>query len=240
MLYSVNWLVPGLMLVAAAGFVSLGRWQLDRAEVNRAIEASFADAPGLAVLERPPEAGTEDDVRFRLIHLGGRYLPTTQILLDNMTHEGRAGYAVLTPFETTRGQVVLVNRGFVPADADRRVLPDVTLAGTAQSVAGRIDRLPRAAMSLGTPEPFVAGGLVVLSFPDYADIEARLNREVLRFVVLLDPAAQDGYVRDWSPPQDRADRNIAYAVQWFGLALLAFVIAIGSVVRGWRRAGAAT
>jgi surfeit locus 1 family protein len=76
----------------------------------------------------------------------------------------------------------------------------------------------------------------VLSFPDFDDIEAALGEEVHRFQLLLDPAAPEGYVRDWAPPADRADRNLAYAVQWFGLAALAFVIAVGAALRGLRRA----
>lgn len=240
MLNSVNWLVPGLLLVAAAGFTSLGRWQLDRAEVNRAIEASFVEARELPVLERAPDSADLEAYRYRRIRLDGRYLPETQILLDNMTHEGRAGYAVLTPFETGGGRLVLVNRGFVPAAADRSLVRDVTLTQAASSIRGRIDRLPRAALSLGTPEPVRNGQLVVLSFPDVADIEAVLGRELLPFVILLDPSEPDGYVRDWAPVANRDERNIAYAVQWFGLALLAIAIAIGSVVRDCRRAGGAT
>jgi surfeit locus 1 family protein len=73
-----------------------------------------------------------------------------------------------------------------------------------------------------------------LSFPDFAAIEAALGKEVQRFQLLLDPAAPEGFVREWAPPADRADRNVAYAVQWFGLGVLALVIAVGMVLKGRR------
>ena len=76
--------------------------------------------------------------------------------------------------------------------------------------------------------------MTVLSFPDFAAIEAVLGAQVHEFQLLLDPAAPEGFVREWVPPADRADRSIAYAVQWFGLALLALVLAIGVAVRGRR------
>jgi surfeit locus 1 family protein len=75
----------------------------------------------------------------------------------------------------------------------------------------------------------------VLSFPDYAAIEAALGAEVLRFQLLLDPQERNGFVREWGPDPNRANRNIAYAVQWFGLALLALVLAIGVAIKGRRR-----
>jgi hypothetical protein len=101
-------------------------------------------------------------------------------------------------------------------------------------IAGRIDRLPRAGLSLKTPA-VAAGPLAVLSFPEYDDIEAVLGNPVHPFVVLLDPDAANGFERNWAPAEDRADRSLAYAVQWFGLAALALALAIGTAVRSLRR-----
>jgi surfeit locus 1 family protein len=172
--------------------------------------------------------------RYRPMRLRGHYVPESQVLLDNMTSHGVAGYQVLTPFRVAGDgradgdALVLVNRGWVPASPDRSELPDVALAAEGEVfVSGRIDRLPRAALELDAPATAARGPLVVLSYPDFAAIEAALGTPVRRFQLLLDPAAPAGFVREWAPPADRANRNIAYAVQWFGLALLALVIAIG-------------
>ena len=43
-------------------------------------------------------------------------------------------------------------------------------------------------------------------------------------LVLLDPGEADGYVRNWSAPGFPPIRHIAYAVQWFALALTLAVI----------------
>ncbi|MDX1561517.1 MAG: SURF1 family protein, partial [Gammaproteobacteria bacterium] len=56
-----------------------------------------------------------------------------------------------------------------------------------------------------------------------------------RFQLLLDADAPHGFGRDWQPPADRAQTNLAYAVQWFALAALAAALAAGFAIRTWRR-----
>ena len=37
-------------------------------------------------------------------------------------------------------------------------------------------------------------------------------------ILQLDPAAPGGFVRDWPRPDERADKHLSYALQWFGFA----------------------
>lgn len=226
------WISPALLLAACAGFLLFGRWQLERAEVNRAIESSFDAAPNLPTLMRPVAAKDSEAMLFRRIRLAGRYAAGRQVLLDSMTRGGRAGYEVLTPFRlASDGRLVLVNRGFVAADADRQRLPDVSLEDAAVTINGRVGRLPRSVLNLGAGSPEADGKLAVLLYPDFADIEAVIGESVHPFVVLLDPSEDDGFERDWQPERNRDERNLAYAVQWFALAGLAAALAAGIVVR---------
>jgi surfeit locus 1 family protein len=43
-------------------------------------------------------------------------------------------------------------------------------------------------------------------------------------MVLLDPGAAYGYVRDWQPPGLPPIRHLSYAVQWWGFAVTLSVI----------------
>ena len=235
----MHWAAAGALLLAAVGFAALGRWQLQRAEYHRAVMTELDAVAALPTLEQP--VSDAEGFRFRAMRLRGRYVPESQVLLDNMTSHGVAGYQVLTPFRADGTgladgvALVLVNRGWLPASPDRSVLPDIALSGGAGIVvSGRVDRLPRAALNLDAPAAAKGRPVTVLSFPDFAAIEAVLGAQVHEFQLLLDPAAPEGFVREWVPPADRADRSIAYAVQWFGLALLALVLAIGVAVRGRR------
>jgi cytochrome oxidase assembly protein ShyY1 len=53
--------------------------------------------------------------------------------------------------------------------------------------------------------------------------------------VLLDADAPDGYVRDWQAPTLGPERHVAYAGQWFALAVGAAAAAVVIAVRTARR-----
>jgi cytochrome oxidase assembly protein ShyY1 len=80
---------------------------------------------------------------------------------------------------------------------------------------------------------------VVAAFPSRDDI-ARLLRESSwagTDLLLLDPGEPDGFVRHWSAPGFPPMRHIAYAVQWFALALTLLVIyVVTNLRRGTDRA----
>jgi surfeit locus 1 family protein len=207
-------------------FAALGRWQLQRADEQAALERAFS-ARALAPAHDALPAQLHDELRYARVELRGRYAPDIQILLDNMTHEGVVGYHVLTPFVTAGGETAVVNRGFVRAPPDRRELPRVGVAAEERVLRGTLDALPVPALRLqGGEAP--EGAAVVMSFPTSADLERVTGRALRPYQVLLDASQPDGYVRVWGPPGPDHERNIAYAGQWFALAgvtALAFLVA---------------
>jgi len=226
------WGVPLLLLGVGIG-CSAGTWQLHRMTEKRQLEASFAAGTGIGagagLLHRLVPDDTAAGLRYRILEVQGRYDPAHQVLLDNMSSDqGQPGYEVLTPLRTADG-IVLVNRGWVPADGDRRRLPDVAVGDGPRTVRGRLDELPRPGIVLGPSAPPADGHWPRrLLFPTAAEISAQIDpggHAILRrYQLLLDPGADDGYVRNWHPNGLRAARHLAYAVQWFGLALTAVVI----------------
>jgi surfeit locus 1 family protein len=228
----------GVMALAAlaALFASLGNWQLERAEESRETQARFADGAKDAVLTRLP-ASLDERERFRRVEVRGEYVGEPQFLLDNMLHDGVAGYHVLTALRVDGARArLLVNRGWLPTGADRRVLPDVTVAGGARTIRGRLERLPRPGLVLGAADSSTAAAPVaVLQFPTAEELAHRLGAPVLDYQVLLDPAADDGYVRQWRAPGVAPERNLLYAGQWWLLAAGALAAAIAVAVKTARR-----
>lgn len=227
--------IAGLLALAAL-FASLGAWQLRRAEASRATIAQFSNgSAGAALAELPAEL--EPAARFRRVEVEGEYVAEPQFLLDNMLHEGTAGYHVLTALRI-RGlrERVLVNRGWVPAGGDRRTLPDVGVEPGLRTVEGRLERLPRPGMRLGgAAEAGVATGTVVLQFPTAEELAQRLDAPVFDYQVLLDPGAAEGYVRAWRAPAVAPERHLSYAGQWWALAVGAFGAAGVMIFRVARR-----
>ena len=121
--------IVGLLALGAL-FAALGAWQLaPRGDEPRDASRSSTRGATDAVLAALPSS-LDDAARFRKLEVGGEYVARPQFLLDNMLHDGVAGYHVLTALRVPgRRERVLVNRGWVPAGGDRRVLPDVEVDG---------------------------------------------------------------------------------------------------------------
>jgi surfeit locus 1 family protein len=213
-------LVPTLlMLPVLALLLWLGTWQLERAGQKRALWASFERGGG-APLALPPAATPAP--RYARVRASGHYLGARQFLIDNMTHDGAAGYRVLTPLEAADGQLLLVDRGWLPLGASRAQLPDVAVGAGPREVIGRVDELPQAGIRLEVAaEP---GWPRRIAFPTFAALAAALGRPVYPQLLLLDPALPDGYVRAWQPPGLPPERHLGYAVQWYALALTLLVL----------------
>jgi surfeit locus 1 family protein len=112
-----------LALLAVAGLVSLGVWQLQRRvwklalieQVDRRLAAAPVPAPGPGVW---PRIGKADAYTRIVVH--GTFRSDRTTLVQAATTLG-SGYWVLTPLATDRGFTVLVNRGFVPPEIKGRV-----------------------------------------------------------------------------------------------------------------------
>jgi cytochrome oxidase assembly protein ShyY1 len=126
---------------------------------------------------------------------------------------------------------VLVARGWLPRDpSDRARLPPVDTPSGTITIEGRImRRLPRV-LQLGQSTPLQPGAIV--QNIQVADVAAAAKMPMLPFIVEQTGDADDHLVRDWPRPSSGIERHRGYAVQWYGLALAAFLFFI---VTGFRR-----
>ena len=219
-----GWWMTILTVVGVLLFAQLGRWQWHRAEEKRALAAAFV-AGAADFSSDLGRRSTTELPRYTQVRVHGQYEPGHQFLLDNMTHAGRAGYQVLTPFRLDDGRLLLVNRGWVPLPGERRdVLPDLGLTDTGVvNIGGRLDTLPVAGLASGQVRPSTdAPWPKRTSFPSMAQLGLALGQTLEARQLLLASGEPQGYVRDWQdasagfPPE----RHVSYAVQWWGLGTL--------------------
>ncbi|MDM0076538.1 SURF1 family protein [Variovorax sp. J2P1-59] len=110
-------------LLAFAGFVALGIWQVERrawkldliARIDQRVHAP-AVAPPAA--DQWPKVNAADDA-YRRVRATGTFLHDRETLVQATTELG-GGYWVLTPLRIADGSILLVNRGFVPPEARDR------------------------------------------------------------------------------------------------------------------------
>jgi surfeit locus 1 family protein len=91
-------LLPSIFILALlALLLSLGNWQLNRAEEKRDIESKIIAAQ----TDKPIHISSLEqsvDREFYKITLEGYFDDKKNIIYDNQTENGVAGYYVLTPF----------------------------------------------------------------------------------------------------------------------------------------------
>lgn len=202
--------------------IALGFWQLERAEQKRAFfsaQKKGMAAPALQLTSTTPE--DKDAFRYKPAVAAGHYDGDHQILIDNQTAEGKIGYFVLTPFILSEGhKAILVNRGWIQANQDRKTLPDIAIRNNQTQVTGRLNHFPSVGIKLAGADQPTAGWPAVVQVADSAILSARLGYPVFPFMLELDKQAPEGYRREWHeaavmPPE----QHVAYAMQWFGLAV---------------------
>ena len=205
----------------------LGFWQLSRAEqkiqLQQAIDQQAQLPPlDLAQLHVDPSAWAQT---HRRVVLQGEWLNDKTVFLDNRAHRGRVGFWVMTPLRLKAGQVVWVQRGWVERDAlDPRKMPLLPPPTNNQTVEARIAPPLSQIFELGRSELSPAEKLPqIRANLDLAQMQALVQDNVLALVVQTGTDS-DSLRRDWFEVGVTADKNRAYAFQWFALsALMAFL-----------------
>lgn len=219
------------MILAAVGFATLGAWQVQRlawkialiARVDARIHAAPTETPGPAAW---PVLGRARD-EYRRVQAKGRFLPSRDTYVQAVTSLG-AGFWVMTPFRTDRDFIVLINRGFVPAELRGRQMIDPP--------AG--DRTVLGLIRMSEPN----GGFLRANAPaadrwhsrDVAEIARRrgLDGAAPYFIDVETSPSADGWPRGGLTVVRFSNNHLVYAITWFGMALGT----AWAAARVWRRA----
>lgn len=95
--------------------LGLGFWQLDRLQQKNALIARIAERMESAPVPAPEDSALRNiDFEYRRVTATGIYRHDLEIPLHAIGRGGRPGYRIYTPLERKPGDVVLVNRGWVP------------------------------------------------------------------------------------------------------------------------------
>lgn len=225
-----------LTLTVVALCLALSWWQWQRAGEKRAwLADQAAKAQAAPVTLGAVLADTAPN--HRSVRVRGELDNRRSVLLDNRTHQGVAGYYLLTPLHADGGHWVLVNRGWLPRGADRRELPPVPAVSGPVTVNGAVYVPPDNALVLkDTPLPENHWPLRVQKV-DFAAIGRRLGVELAPFEIRVAPdqplGDREPLPRPWQAVSAAIspERHQAYALQWLGLALAALIMYLVALFR---------
>lgn len=216
------WAVVGV-LAGASSFCTLGTWQIHRAQAKQALLNQYSASAQVPTQVFESKAAVADVITH--VKVSGRYEAARQLLLDNQSHQQRPGYQVWTPLRLHSGELIVVNRGWIPL-TNRAALPALSAPLELQQITGYWQPLPKAGMRLG-PVACVKATVYpqLVNYPTAQDLSCLFGEPVVSGELLLDADQAAGYVRVWNfdsgiPPS----RHYGYAVQWFALAVTLVII----------------
>lgn len=216
-------LIPTLIFIPLlAILLSLGYWQLKRAEYKQNIQQDLTTQAQLPILSAQALTQPPQKLAYRQVKLDGQYLNQYQILLDNRYFNRQPGYQLMTAFrlQKTR-QVVLVNRGWIP----RQPLTTLHIPNIKgqQNIEGVIKIPSHKTFNLGTPQ-FKDNTPLLLQWPNLTLIQKQIKQQLLPFIILLSPHSPHGFKRHWHFVVMAPSKHVGYAIQWFALALTLVII----------------
>lgn len=219
--FTSNW--PMLILTAVCFFlfISLGFWQIHRAdEKTEMITAQQVLAKQEPIIWQPGQKLPE---QYQRISIEGAFLPKL-FLLDNQHYQHQFGYDVVSPMLLDDGSIVMVDRGWVSGDITRRTFPNVQTPNGKFKLFGMVYFPSKKQWVLGPSFEEKENKVTLLELIDEEILKQLLQKKVYPFIIRLDKNEPFGFVREWEivsmPPQ----RHFAYAIQWFAMALVILII----------------
>ena len=231
--------IPTLVTLILVPFlISLGLWQLDRADEKRIIDQGIQHAIAkmplkLNEIKLEREETTEILLQevYRPATIRGTYDSDNQFLLDNRTHLGKPGYHVLTPFKfdstfdsDKKGsrKAVLINRGWITYNGTRDNIPSIDVENNDREILGQIKQVTEAIVLNDADKNAGqnSNNPKLIQSIEIAELNKELDYELLPIIIELNKQVKDGFIREWQPYYGSIDKHNAYALQWFAMAAI--------------------
>ena len=202
--------------------ISLGFWQLDRAQEKTEIIANYDEL----LTSEPINLNAKSTYKnWQPVTTMGRFKDTV-IFEDNAILNGRAGFKIYHLFENGDGSYVFVHRGFIERNMIKNNLPQIDMPKGKQSLKGSV--------LIKQDNSFVqdieeSDARIVQEF----NIERLINKfPILKdrylhpFLLNLDIRDKNKFLAIEKPVNMTASKHIGYAIQWFGLCLALIILTI--------------
>ncbi|MEV0223457.1 SURF1 family protein [Streptomyces sp. NPDC050704] len=233
-LLSRQWVILTLIMLALIPtMIELGFWQLHRHEqrvaLNKVISDSLSAEPVPAESLTAPGREVRHDELYRRVTAKGSFDTAHEVVVRRRTNsDDEVGFHVLTPFVLDDGRVLMVNRGWIPANGVQTEFPKIPAPAKGEiTVTGRLMADETSAESgikdvRGLPDRQI----MLISSGQQAK---SLGKQVLGGYVEMtapEPKGDSPELLD-EPDHSSIGPHMAYAIQWW---LFAAGVPVGWVV----------
>lgn len=231
--FRLRWVPLVATVVVCAIGISLGNWQMRRAEEKRVLQQQLIGRAGFDPLNASALKSGELPDEFRRVTAEGEFVREWGVYLDNRPLRGKSGFYLLMPVKLVGStQSVLVLRGWFPRDArDPNRLPEIPFPPSPVHLEGKVRHSAGKLMQLGQPGELRPGAIVQNA--EIADFIRASKLPPHTFIIEQTSDTGDGLVRDWPLPSTGIDTHKGYAFQWYALSAAALIFFL---VTGFRRA----
>lgn len=218
---NLAWWCLALLVIALFGRLSAWQWSrgLEKEQLLRDHAASLARREPL------PFSKAQDQGPPQRVQVRGVFVDAPAVLLDNQRRGEQVGVRAYRLFRSDEGGMFLVDLGWLALPGDRR-LPNIDVPES-RELHGLWMTPPSAGFALG-PAFDHQGERVLATRLPMDELAALLNLPLRPRVLRLGPEAAIGYQRDLDPLPNTLtpEKHRGYAVQWAGLAIATFLIAL--------------
>jgi len=222
-------------LAAFALLIGLGVWQLQRLAWKESLIAeieSRTKAPPISLDQAIALAREGRDPSYYRVAVEGRFAHAKELHLYAIS-EGRAGWHVITPFDTLSGETVLIDRGFVPDALKSPAARPKGEVGGSVAVTG-IVRMPELQGSFIPNNEIAADRWFWRDLPAMA--RAAGADDVAPFYLEAEKSdVPGGWPEGGQTRLDLPNNHLQYALTWFLLAaglLIVYGVYVPSLYRG--------
>ena len=218
---------PTVFAVVGITFlIGLGLWQLDRKAWKENLIATVTARTSLAPEDLPPRASwprlVQEGNEYRRVVFPAEFLEGQEALVYTSGSPFRPdvkgpGYWVFAPAQLAGGSIVLVNRGFVPADRkDPATRADAKTSGIVDIIG--VMRWPES-RGLFTPVDDPKTNVWYLRDPKAMATEKKWATAAPFYIDQEAPVPPGGLPLPGKFSVALIDNHLQYAITWFGLAL---------------------
>ena len=197
-------------VIFAVVFFSLGIWQIERGQTKTQIMSEFENK-----LTKEPIYLNAESKKWDRVLVSGKWENKKQLLIDNVIHQGIAGYKVLTPLRIDEtNKLILVDRGWIKQNKFRDQLPDIQIPDDFESVSGTLEQ-PELGLVLA--DELISNNWPKISQTKNVEVISKAyTEEIFPMILLADPLLKNSleYIKI-TPTNMTPIKHYGYSSQWF-------------------------